>query len=122
MEEALTCLNIITKMLARRSNPMWDILLTSEEEAKTLAGCILTTKSVRTQTEYMGAERTKITLHGMPMDIEEEDLVGAFFTEYGQVEEITVVRSKTGIATGDIILQVTMSHKYFLEVSNILML
>lgn len=56
------------------------ILLTSEKEAKTLAGCILSAKSVRMQTEYMCTQRTKITLHGVPVDTE-DDLVGAFFTE-----------------------------------------
>lgn len=48
------------------------------------------------------------------MDIE-EDLVGAFFMEYGQMQEVMSVRSKTGLVTGVIILWVTMSHKIFLE-------
>lgn len=50
---------------------MWDIILTSEEEAKALAGSILTIKLVRIHTEYIGTRRTKITLYGMPMDVEE---------------------------------------------------
>lgn len=43
----------------------------------------------------------------MSTDVE-EGLVGAFLTAYGQVEEVASVRSKTGIATRDIIAQVTM--------------
>lgn len=63
---------------------MWDILLTSEGEAKTLAGCILITKSVTMQTENMGTQGINISLHGVLIDIE-EDIVGVFFTENGEV-------------------------------------
>lgn len=53
MEEALKSLNIGDKVLALQSNARWDILLQTEEAAKSLAGSILTTKSLRLQTEYM---------------------------------------------------------------------
>lgn len=39
---------------------------------------------------------------------------------YGQVEEVLSVMSKAGITTGDIILQVTMSCKYFMEIPDTL--
>lgn len=42
MEESQNSLNFSTKMLARRSNAMWDILLDTVEETKILAGRILT--------------------------------------------------------------------------------
>lgn len=41
MEDALKSLNIGTKVLACRSNAMWDILLQTEDVAKALAGSIL---------------------------------------------------------------------------------
>lgn len=63
MEETLKNLNIRVKVLARRSNTMWDVLLVSEEEAKSLAGSILAMKAVRLQTEYMGTWKTWITIH-----------------------------------------------------------
>lgn len=44
MEEALRSLQIALKVLAKRSNVMWDILLANEEEAKLLIGSVLTTK------------------------------------------------------------------------------
>lgn len=71
----------MARVMTSRTNAMWDVLLASEE-AKTLAGSILTTKSVRMKEEYMGTRRTKITLHGMPMDAA-EDQSGAFFAKYG---------------------------------------
>lgn len=44
MDEALKCLNIAVKVLVRRSNENWDILLTSEEDERALVGSILTAK------------------------------------------------------------------------------
>lgn len=74
MEEALKSLNITAKVLARRSNAMWDILFPTEEAAKSLAGNILITKSVRLQSEYMGRRKIKATLHGVPLFISEYHL------------------------------------------------
>lgn len=103
MEEALKSFQIVPKVLAKRSNVIWDILLVNVEEAKRLARSVLTTKTVRLQTEYMGTRCTKITLHGFSMDITEERL-GAFFSQFGQV---AAVAGETGIATRDCVLQVT---------------
>lgn len=72
MEEALKTLNISPKILARRTNALWDILLQTEEQAKRLAGCVLNTKALRLQTEYLGTRRTKVTIHGVPIDIPED--------------------------------------------------
>lgn len=49
MKEVLKSINIGTKVLAKRSNAMADIMLATVEAAKRLAGNILTTKSVRLQ-------------------------------------------------------------------------
>lgn len=49
MDQARKSLTVAPKLLARRSNAMWDILLANVEEAKTLAESILITKSVRLQ-------------------------------------------------------------------------
>lgn len=52
MEEALKSLRIAAKILARRSNAMWHILLDTEDATKSLDGNITITKAVRLQTEY----------------------------------------------------------------------
>lgn len=72
-----------SKVLARRSNAMWD--MAAEEEAKTLDGNVLTIKSIRLQTEYIGTRETSITLHGVLMYITEDHL-GAYFSIYGLVD------------------------------------
>lgn len=70
--------------------------------------------------EYMGTQRTRIIVHGMPIDIC-EDHMGAFFSSYGQVEEVTFITSKSGITTGNIVLEVTLTHQAFGNIANILM-
>lgn len=45
----------------------------------------------------------------------------ALFAKYGQVEEVCDVISKSGIVTGDIVLQMTMTLQSFEEIPNDLM-
>lgn len=114
MEETLKILSIAPKILARTSNAVWDILLSTKQEAKQLAGSILTAKSMRLQMEYMSTQRTRIIVHGVPIDICEECIgAGGFFSSYGQVEEVTFITSKSEITTGNI--------KAFGNIPNILM-
>lgn len=61
MKEPIKCLIIGAKVLACKC--LWDILLVTEDALKVLAGNILTTKSVRLQTEYMGIRKTNVTFH-----------------------------------------------------------
>lgn len=58
-----------------------------------------------------GQQKIGITVHGVPVDIS-EDRMGAFFAKYELVEEVCAVISKSGIATGDIVLQVTMTMTF----------
>lgn len=79
MEEALKSLKIGSKILARRSNAKWEILLATENTAKDLVGSILLTKAVRLQTKYLGIRKTKVTLYGVPLYISKDHL-GFFFS------------------------------------------
>lgn len=59
MEEGMKALNIAAKVLAWRSNAMWSILLAIGEAAKALAGNVLTTKSLRLLSVYIGTRKTR---------------------------------------------------------------
>lgn len=72
MEEVLKTLKVNPKVLVRRTNAIWDILLPTVQDAKQMAGSVLTTKNLRLQTEYMGTRRTRITVRGVPVDISED--------------------------------------------------
>lgn len=98
----------------RRSRALCDLLMKSKQEAKDLAGSVLTSKTLRLQTVYMGTRRTNVTVHGVPIDIS-EDRLGAFFALYGKVEKVT------GIATGDVTIEITLTRKNFIDIPNILM-
>lgn len=102
-----------------RSKTMWDVLLATKQETKQLAGSILTSKTPQFQTEYMGTRKTKVTVHGVPVDIT-VDRMGAFFAQYGKVKEVPGVISKVDIATGNIVLQVTLTRRSFSDIPNIL--
>lgn len=71
---------------------MRDNLLATAKVAKTLTGSVFTTKTLRTQTEYMGTSKTQIILHGVPMNIT-EDYLGAF-SDYGSVKVYSPVIMK----------------------------
>lgn len=75
------------KVLVRKSNALCDILLTTEQEAKQLAGSILTAKWVHFQTEYMRTRKTKVTIQEAPVDIS-KDLMGMFFAQYGRRRDL----------------------------------
>lgn len=109
MEEALKCLEIGPKILARKSNALWVILLATDEEAKQLAGSTLATKSVRLQTEYIGTRRKKVT----SMVAINGNRLGALFC---QVRRGGGCLCKSEIATGDFVLQVILTHKSFGEI------
>lgn len=47
--------------------------------------------------------------------------LGVFFAHYGQIGDVTMIKYKAGIATGEVILQVTISLKSFMDIPDILM-
>lgn len=97
MEEALKSLNIGAKVLFRCSIEMCGIVLQKVEAAKSLAGDILTTKSGRIQTEYIGRRKTKVTLHGVPLFISENHL-RFFFSRFGEEADVLAVKDKAGMS------------------------
>lgn len=98
---------------------MWDIMLPTEKAAKSLAGNLLITKSVKLQTKYMGQRKTKVSLDRVPLIIS-EDYLGFFFFQFGEVVNVSVVKGKSGIATGDIKILVTVDRKYVINIPNVL--
>lgn len=68
----------------------------------------------------MGTQRAKVTVHGVPIDIT-EDRLGEFFAQYSKVDEVAGVTSKAEIATGDIVLDISLTRKSIADIPNILM-
>lgn len=60
-------------------------------------------------------------IHGVPVDICPDRMgVFLFFTRFGEVNEVKVLRSKARIATGDMEISVTVDRKHFNGIPNIL--
>lgn len=68
------------------------------------------TKTVRLQTEYMGAR--KVILHGVALYISEEGL-GFFFSQF---EKVALSKSKGGIATGEFEVMINVINVLYIVV------
>lgn len=102
LEESLKILKSHPKLSTRRTNAMCDNILPTEQQVRV-------SWIIRLQTGYMETRRTRNTVKGVPVDICEYRME-AFFLKYGKVEALISI---SGIATGDMELQVTMNRKGF---------
>ena len=98
-EDILKIENIPGKYFCRRNFATWDVLLPSEEVAKKLAGGNITTRFFRLQLEYRSKRRIKVTVCNVSMKLS-EDILDAYLSLYGSVEQVTQIRSNSGTAFG----------------------
>lgn len=73
-------------------------------------------KALQLQTKYMGAHRTRITIHGLLLNLN-KDHMGAFFVLYGQVEEVAHILC---VPSGDFSVQVILDRTKLQEIPDIL--
>ena len=99
-EELLRAAGIPAKYFCRRSFATWDVLLPSEELAVKLASNNITSKHFRLQPEYMGRTQIKLTVCNVSIPLR-EDVIAAYLTEYGDVEDVAKAKSTNGTAQGD---------------------
>ena len=99
-EDLLKSANIPGKYFCRRSFATWDVLLPSEEVAKKLAGGNITTRFFRLQPEYRGKRRIKVTVCNVSMQLS-GDVLAAYLSIYGGVEQVSQITSTRGTAYGD---------------------
>ena len=99
-EELLKTAGIPGKYFYRRSFATWDVLLPTEEIAKKLARSNITTKYFRLQPEYRGQRRIKVTVCNVSMELN-GDVIAAYLSSYGVVEDYTQITSAHGTAYGD---------------------
>lgn len=82
-------------------------------------------QGVSRQRPYYQIPSTPLRVHrhqenSVPTCITEDHWGGGFFFEYGPAEEISTVRSKSGIATRDVELMVTLTRNRFNEVPKVI--
>ena len=114
-EELLKGAGIPAKYYCRRSFATWDVLLPTEELAKKLAGDNITSKYFRLQPEYLGRRRIKITVCNVPIELNEE-VLAAFLSSYGDIEDAAKAKSPSGTAHGDYLFTICMDRGGFMAI------
>ena len=91
------------------------MLLPTEELAKKLAGDNITSKYFRLQPEYLGRRRIKITVCNVPIELNEE-VLAAFLSSYGDIEDAAKAKSPSGTAHGDYLFTICMDRGGFMAI------
>ena len=106
-EDLLKTANIPGKYFCRRSFATWDVLLPSEEGAKSI-----TTRFFKLQPEYRGKRRIRVTVCNVSMQLS-GDVLAAYLSIYGGVEQVTQVTSTRGTAYGDYVFDMCLDRGGF---------
>ena len=96
----------------RRSFATWDILLPSSEQATKVASSNIMTKFFRLQPEYLGTRRIRVTIGNVPAFVTGQVLT-AFLSAYGRVEEINLLGSAAGTAYRDYVFRLCLTREGF---------
>ena len=99
-KEILRKAGIPCQYFRRRSFATWDVLLPTEEQAAKAAANNITMKHFRLQPEYKGTCRLRVTVCNVLAYITGE-VLAAYLSAFGKVEEINLLRSPAGTAYGD---------------------
>ena len=111
-EELLRKAGIPCQYFCRKSFATWDVLLPSEEQAAKAAESDIITKNFRLQPEYKGTRRLCFTACNVPAIITGE-VLAAYLSAYGQVEEFNLLRSPAGTAYGDYAFRLCLTRDGF---------
>ena len=118
-EDLLRAADIPAKYYCRRSFATWNVLLPNEELATKLAGGNITSKYFRLQPEYMGKRKIKITVCNVPIQLNEE-VLAAYLSGYGDIEEVVKAKSANGTAHGDYIFTMCLDRGGFMAIPHTL--
>ena len=111
-EELLRKAGIPCQYFCRKSFATWDVLLPSEEQAAKAAANDVITKHYRLQPEYKGTRRLRVTVCNVPAIIPGE-VLAAYLSAFGQVEEYNLLRSPAGTAYGDYAFRLCLTRDGF---------
>ena len=114
-EETLKSAGIPGKYICRRSFATWDVLLPTEELAKKLATNNINTKHFRLQPEYLGKRHIKVTVCNASMQLN-GDVLAAYLSTYGGVEEYILITSAHGTAYGDYVFTMILDRGGFYSI------
>ena len=96
LASALNSCGIKPSIIHKSDYANFDLLLESEDKAREAASKVHISKNLRLEPMYMGRRHTSLTVFNVPIDIS-RDRLGAFFSQFGDVESVTAVRLKSGV-------------------------
>ena len=111
-EELLRKAGIPCQYFCRKSFATWDVLLPTEKQAAKTAESDIITKHFRLQLEYKGTRRLRVTVCNVPAIITGE-VLAAYLSAFGHVEEVNLLRSPAGTAYGDYAFRLCLSRDGF---------
>ena len=111
-EELLRKAGLPCQYFCRKSFATWDVLLPTEEQAAKTAESDIITKHFRLQPEYKGTRRLRVTVCNVPVIITGE-VLAAYLSAYGHVEEFNLLRSPAGTAYGDYAFRLCLTRDGF---------
>ena len=111
-EELIRKAGIPCQYFCRKSFATWDVLLPTEKQAAKTAESDIITKHFRLQPEYKGTRRLCVTVCNVPAIITGE-VLAAYLSAYGHVEEFNLLRSPAGIAYGDYAFRLCLTRDGF---------
>ena len=111
-EELLRKAGIPCQYFCRKSFATWDVLLPTEKQAAKTAESDIITKHFRLQPEYKGTRRLRVIVCNVPAIITEE-ILAAYLSAFGHVEEFNLLRSPAGTAYGDYAFRLCLSRDGF---------
>ena len=111
-EELLRKSGIQCQYFCRKSFSTWDVLLPTEQQAAKTAEKDIITKHFRLQPEYKGTRRLRVTVCNVPAIITGE-VLAAYLSAYGQVEDFNLLRSPAGTAYGDYAFRLCLTRDGF---------
>ena len=111
-EDLLRKAGIPCQYFCCKSFATWDVLLPTEDQAAKAAASNITTNHFRLQPEYKGTRRLRVTVCNVPAHITGE-VLAAYLSPYGRVEEFNLLRSPAGTAYGDYAFRLCLTRDGF---------
>ena len=118
-EDLIRKAGIPCQYFSRKSFATWEVLLPTEKQAAKLAESDVITKNFRLQPEYKGTRRLRVTVCNVPAIITGE-VLAAYLSAYGHVEESSLLRSSAGAAYGDYAFRLCLTRDGFKAIPDML--
>ena len=118
-EDLIRKAGIPCQYFSRKSFATWEVLLPTEKQAAKLAESDVITRNFRLQPEYKGTRRLRVTVCNVPAIITGE-VLAAYLSAYGHVEESSLLRSSAGAAYGDYAFRLCLTRDGFKAIPDML--